>query len=92
MDEVLGWFRDNDVEFVSSIPSIGDTEFQDDEPLFAPHPVGSRLERVSSEIEMLISGGRDGGLFIMIGRKRGGATSSRRSLQPSGPAPEATAG
>jgi SAM-dependent methyltransferase len=69
MDEVLRWFRDSNVEFVSSIPSIGDVEFHDDEPLFAPHAVGTRLDRLSSELEMLISGGKDGGLFIMIGRK-----------------------
>jgi len=70
MDEVLRWFKDSNVEFVSSIPSIGDTEFDDEEPMFENHPPGTRLGRVSSELEMLISGGRDGGLFIMIGRKR----------------------
>jgi SAM-dependent methyltransferase/uncharacterized protein YbaR (Trm112 family) len=69
MDEVLRWFKDGGVEFVSSIPSIGDVEFRDDEPLFAPHRRGTRLARVSSELEMLVSGGKDGGLFIMIGRK-----------------------
>ena len=37
--------------------------------LFAPHRPGSRLDRLSSEIEMLLSGGKDGGLYIMIGRK-----------------------
>jgi SAM-dependent methyltransferase len=69
MGEVLRWFRDSQVEFVSSIPSIGDVEFGDDEPLFENHSVGTRLGRFSSELEMLISGGKDGGLFIMIGRK-----------------------
>ena len=34
MDEVLRWFRSNQIEFVSSIPSIGDVEFKDDEQLF----------------------------------------------------------
>ena len=69
MGEVLGWFKSNNVEFISSVPSIGDIEFKDDELLFQPHRAGSRLDRLSSEIEMLISGGRDGGLYIMIGRK-----------------------
>jgi hypothetical protein len=69
MDEVLRWFKDGGVEFVSSIPSIGDVEFREDEPLFAPHRTGTRLARVSSELEMLVSGGKDGGLFIMIGKK-----------------------
>src|SRR5215510_3224267 len=69
MDEVLGWFARDRIEFISSIPSIGDAEFHDDEPIFQPHSSGSRLDRLSSEIEMLLSGGVDGGLFIMIGRK-----------------------
>jgi SAM-dependent methyltransferase/uncharacterized protein YbaR (Trm112 family) len=70
MSEVLRWFDDNRIEFVSSIPTVGDVEFSDNEPLFLSHPRGSRLDRLSSEIEMLLSGGRDGGLFVMIGRKR----------------------
>jgi len=69
MDEVLGWFARDRIEFISSIPSIGDAEFHDDEPIFQPHSSGRRLDRLSSEIEMLLSGGVDGGLFIMIGRK-----------------------
>lgn len=69
MDEVLHWFKEGNVEFVSSVPSIGDAEFKDDEQLFAPHRPGSAIDRVSTEIEMLMSGGRDGGLYIMIGRK-----------------------
>jgi SAM-dependent methyltransferase len=69
IDEVLRWFQASRVEFVSSVPSIGDVEFGDDEPLFAPHSSGTRLGRLSSELEMLVSGGKDGGLFIMIGRK-----------------------
>jgi SAM-dependent methyltransferase/uncharacterized protein YbaR (Trm112 family) len=69
MDEVLRWFKDSKVEFVSSIPAVGDVEFDDNEPLFEPHAAGSRLDRWSTELEMLISGGKDGGLFVMIGRK-----------------------
>jgi SAM-dependent methyltransferase len=69
MDEVLGWFKRNRVEFLSSIPSIGDVEFDENEPIFAAHRSGTRLDRLSTEIEMLLSGGTDGGLFIMVGRK-----------------------
>src|SRR5215510_7387855 len=63
IDEVMRWFGENRVEFMSSIPSIGDVELRDDEPLFAPHPLGTRLGRLSSELEMLVSGGKGGGLF-----------------------------
>jgi SAM-dependent methyltransferase len=69
MDEVLGWFERNGVQFLSSIPSIGDVEFDENEPVFASHSPGTRLDRLSTEIEMLLSGGTDGGLYIMIGRK-----------------------
>jgi SAM-dependent methyltransferase len=69
MSEVLGWFKASNVEFVSSVPSIGDVEFRDDEQLFKPHRPGTVFGRLSSEIEMLLSGGQDGGLYIMIGRK-----------------------
>jgi SAM-dependent methyltransferase len=69
MEEVLGWFKRYRVEFLSSIPSIGDVEFDENEPIFAAHPSGTRLDRLSTEIEMLLSGGTDGGLYIMIGRK-----------------------
>jgi SAM-dependent methyltransferase len=69
MDQVLHWFKDNHVEFVSSIPSIGDVKFEENELIFQPHSVGTHLARLSSELEMLVAGGKDGGLFIMIGRK-----------------------
>jgi len=54
---------------LSSIPSVGDVEFDENEPIFTAHRSGTRLDRLSTEIEMLLSGGTDGGLFIMIGRK-----------------------
>jgi hypothetical protein len=71
IDEVLAWFADTGFEFTASIPTIGDTEFSADRPLFEPQPAGKRRDRLSSELEMLLSGGVDGGLFVMIGRKRG---------------------
>lgn len=68
--EVLRWFEAADVEFRSSAPSVGDTKFTADFRLFDRHSAGTRIERVATEMEMLLSGGTDGGLFIMIGRKR----------------------
>ena len=70
MTELLGWFEAAGFDFTASIPTIGDREFDLDMRLFDPHPTGSRMDRLSSEIEMLLSGGADGGLYIMIGRKR----------------------
>jgi SAM-dependent methyltransferase len=69
MDEVLRWFEHNRIAFVSSIPSIGDVDFNGDQPIFRRQSAGRRLDRWSSEVEMLLAGGAAGGLFIMIGQK-----------------------
>jgi SAM-dependent methyltransferase len=70
IDEVLRWFDAAGVDFVSCIPTIGDTEFTDDYDLFQPRSPCSFPDRLSTQLEMLLTGGADGGLFIMIGRKR----------------------
>lgn len=67
---VLEWFEAADVEFRSSAPPVGDTKFTTDFRLFDRHSAGTRIDRIATEAEMLLSGGTDGGLFIMIGRKR----------------------
>jgi SAM-dependent methyltransferase len=70
MGELLGWFDNAGFDFTASIPTIGDTEFNEDIAMFEPRPAGTRLDRLASELEMLLTAGRDGGLFVMIGRKR----------------------
>jgi SAM-dependent methyltransferase len=69
--EVIRWFEAAGVDYVSSIPGIDDTSLRDDENLFAARSKGSVLDRTGTELEMLLRGGVDGGLFIMIGRRRG---------------------
>jgi SAM-dependent methyltransferase len=70
MCEVLGWFDATGFEFTSSVPTIGDVEFSDDLRLFEPQSPRRTIDRISTEVEMLLSGGTDGGLYIMIGRKK----------------------
>jgi len=70
MSEILEWFDAEEFEFTASIPTIGDCEFSERMPLFEAQATGNRRDRGSSELEMLLTGGRDGGLFVMIGRKR----------------------
>jgi len=70
IDEVLTWFDAAGCDFISCIPTIGDLEFSEDMQLFEPQPVGCYRDRLSTEIDMLLSGGTDGGLYLMIGRKR----------------------
>jgi SAM-dependent methyltransferase len=69
-DEVLfDWFDANDFDFLSSVPKIG-AAFSPHEQLFAPQSQGSKTARLMTQVEMLMTGGVDGALFIMIGRKR----------------------
>jgi SAM-dependent methyltransferase len=76
-DEVLtDWFEPNGIEFLSSIPKIGPAPFLPDEQLFARHQTGSKLSRFLTQLDMLMGGGVDGALFIMIGRKKVNARSS----------------
>jgi SAM-dependent methyltransferase len=70
MSEVLGWFERYGVDFVNGIPHLDGTGFSSRASLFEPHPAGTPLSRKMSELNMLAGGGKDGGLFIMIGRKR----------------------
>ncbi len=70
MSEVLDWFERYGVDFVNGIPHLDGSAFESRESLFAPHAAGSRLSRTMTELNMLAGGGKDGGLFIMIGRKR----------------------
>ena len=70
IDEVLGWFDVAGVDFLSSIPAADGSPFTNDTQLFAPHPRATTTGRWATQLQMLLAGGRDGGLFIMIGRKR----------------------
>jgi SAM-dependent methyltransferase len=70
MDEVLAWFDAAGFEFTACIPTIGDAEFSEDARLFERRSPGRYVDRLSTELEMLLTGGADGGLYVMIGRKR----------------------
>jgi SAM-dependent methyltransferase len=69
IDELLGWFDAAGFEFTQCIPTIGDTEFSEDMPLFEPSSRGNYLDRLSTQLEMLMTGGVDGGLFVVIARR-----------------------
>ena len=68
IDEVLSWFRDNDVEFLRGVPSVQPTGMLDPAvPLFAPEPRGSRLAHWVTQVKWVLTNVR---AFDMIGRKR----------------------
>jgi SAM-dependent methyltransferase/uncharacterized protein YbaR (Trm112 family) len=68
-DEVIGWFESSGFKFLFSIPKIDISPFSEHERLFEPHDKGTKLARLATQLEMLLSGGADGALFIMIGLK-----------------------
>ena len=70
MTEVLRWFDSAGLEFLSSIPTIDNSKIDKNWRLFEPHSAGTAIDRFSTELELLPYSGADGGLFIMIGRKR----------------------
>jgi SAM-dependent methyltransferase len=69
LSEVLGWFQQAGFAFVSSIPKICG-QLSAKERLFEPQNPGSPIERFGAELEMIFSHGGEGGLFIIIGRRR----------------------
>ena len=70
LDEVLRWFDENNIEFISSIPSC-DFEDINYEKMFSNQDRGNVLTRFLSQISILFSTlGSEGRLFMIIGRKK----------------------
>ena len=70
LDEVLDWFKKNDIKYINSIPSC-DFEFsQDYNDLFVKKSRGNLYSRIINQFFMIFNKlGSDGGLFIVIGKK-----------------------
>ncbi len=69
--EVLKWFGNNTIEFVTSIPEIGNLScFDEDYKLLSNKPKGNIFSRFLTQLVMPFTDYREGGFFIMIGRKR----------------------
>ena len=70
LDEVLNWFKKNNIEFINSIPSCDFELNQNFENLFEKKPSGSFYSRIINQFTMIFNKlGSDGGLFIVIGKK-----------------------
>ena len=69
IDEVLTWFNLHNIEFISSIPSSDyDYDYKD---IFEKKSVGNFFSRVLNQFLMIFNSlGSDGGLFVMIGKKK----------------------
>ena len=69
IDEVLKWFKLHNIEFVSSIPS-SDYDY-DYENIFEKKSSGTILSRTLNQFLMIFNSlGSDGGLFVLIGKKK----------------------
>ena len=67
--EVMKWFDRIGFQVVNGVPkSTAFDSFGSDEKLFANHSRGTRLDHFIVQAEMLLSGGKEGGFFLMIGR------------------------
>lgn len=69
--EVLRWLADSGFSLVKTIPKTRPPfeRFSEAERLFEPDRVGNTLERWEAELSTIFSGSREGGFFIVIGRK-----------------------
>ena len=70
IDEVLGWFEENDVEFLNCSPPILGTSGEDAEDLFEATDPGNAAKRILTQLAWLGSISSEGALFDLIGRKR----------------------
>jgi ubiquinone/menaquinone biosynthesis C-methylase UbiE len=79
VDQVMRWFDDECLDVIGGVPPLRLAEpFDPARPLFAPAPLGSRLERWLVQFSWLFTISREGALFDLIGRRRGAGTSSGR--------------
>lgn len=68
-DEVLKWFENNNIDFVSSIPQCNPYKIIENDP-FLKQSKGTSSERVFAQLIMIFSHfGSEGGLFIFNGKK-----------------------
>jgi len=70
IDEVIQWFDRSGIDMLLAIPPVGGEQFTEETALFRMRSRSGRIDHVVTELAMLLSGGRDGGLYMMIGRKR----------------------
>lgn len=69
--EVLKWFAQTGFEFINSIPKVKSfSSFSLQESLFKPHLSGNWFDYFFSQSKLLFAGSREGGFFLMIGRKQ----------------------
>jgi carbamoyltransferase len=89
--EVLRWFDDNGLEFIRGVPSVTPNPETLGADLFQTRPRGSALDHFVAQANQIVTGNREGGFFLMIGRKPAHAATAatngavrKPALAPSG--------
>lgn len=70
IDEVLGWFKENGIEYLNTSPPILGTDGEATSGLFAKSEPGRVYQRVVTQLSWLGTIAREGALFDVIGRKK----------------------
>lgn len=70
IDEVLGWFDENGIEYLNCSPAVLGTGGETAPGLFSATDPGTPYLRVVTQLSWLASIAREGALFDVIGRKR----------------------
>ncbi len=68
IDDVLGWFAENNVSYSNCQPTIFGTGTN--RGMFAPSSPGTKLGRVLTQLSWLGTISAEGALFVMIGKRR----------------------
>jgi SAM-dependent methyltransferase len=72
VDEVLGWFEENGVDYLNCVPPILDTDGDSAASYAAKTDPGDRFRRVITQLSWIGTIAREGALFDMFGRRRAG--------------------
>jgi 2-polyprenyl-3-methyl-5-hydroxy-6-metoxy-1,4-benzoquinol methylase len=70
IDEVMGWFGENGIEYLNTSPGILGTDGEQATNLFARTDPGTAYQRVVTQLAWLGTIAREGALFDVIGRKK----------------------
>lgn len=71
VNDVLRWFRGNNIEYVSSVPRVSVTQRPAaTEGLFEKRDPGTAFENLLFQLGWIFTAGREGGFFVTIGRKQ----------------------
>jgi SAM-dependent methyltransferase len=69
-DEILDWFKENNIEFVNSYPSC-EISVDANDDYFEKRSAGRTYERIIQQVSMIFTPlGGEGGLFVFVGRKK----------------------